>query len=376
VKSATNRGVCLVLVLLAPGCSSGTTPPGPVSLHQQYADYFPIGAAVNSTTYTTHAKVLTTHFNSITCENEMKFYALEPVEGQFTYDAADTLVDFAVSHGMKVRGHTLVWHRQTPSWLFVDSTGAQVSSDVLLARMRNHIANVVGHYKGKVYAWDVVNEAILDSGAYRTGDTPGTDQQSLWYAVIGPGYIAEAFKAAHEADPDAKLFYNDFHNYVPIKQQAIYIMLRGLIEAGVPIHGVGLQGHLNIEPSTDSTSQGYYQTVPDMEQAIRLYTSLGLSAQVTEMDMSLYVPGVAYTSSTYYTAATFTDALQAEQAQRYGEFFAMFRSHRDVITGVTTWGIADDATWLSQLAPGKLDFPLLFDVDQKPKKAFDAVVDF
>jgi endo-1,4-beta-xylanase len=152
--------------------------------------------------------------------------------------------------------------------------------------------------------------------------------------------------------------------------------LQGLLNAGVTVNGVGMQTHINIEPSTDPTNQGYYQTVPNLEDAINLYASLGLEVQVTEMDVSLYIPGVTYTPAMYYTAATFTDALQTEQANRYAAFFDLFRKHRNVITGVTIWGVADDATWLSQLSSGRMDFPLLFDTNHQPKKAFYSVVGF
>jgi endo-1,4-beta-xylanase len=220
-----------------------------------------------------------------------------------------------------------------------------------------------------------VNEAILEDGSYRGGNLPD-GQNSRWYEILGESYIAEAFKSAHEADPDAKLFYNDFYNYIPAKQQGIYDMLKGLLDQGVPVHGVGLQAHFNIEPSTVTTNQAYHQHVANLEEAIELYSSLGLEVQVTELDMSLYIPGVTYNPSTFYTTATFTDDLKAKQAARYREFFELFRKYSSVITGVTFWGIADDNTWLSEFSSGRKDFPLLFDVDHRPKPAFDAVMDF
>ncbi|WP_437731994.1 endo-1,4-beta-xylanase [Sorangium sp. So ce1335] len=160
------------------------------------------------------------------------------------------------------------------------------------------------------------------------------------------------------------------------KQQGIYNMLKGLLDQGVPVHGVGLQSHLNIEPPTVTTNQAVHQHVANLEEAIELYSSLGLEVQVTELDISLYIPGVTYNPSTFYTAATFTDDLKATQAARYREFFELFRRHRSVITGVTFWGIADDNTWLSESSSGRKDFPLLFDVDHDPKPALDAVMDF
>jgi endo-1,4-beta-xylanase len=350
------------------GGSGGRAPV--TSLHEKYEELFPIGAAVDSQSYMTHAAILTQHFNSVTPENEMKFESLQGTQGSFTYAAADAIVNFALQNAMKVRGHTLVWHSQNPSWLF-----AGASRDTLLTRMRTHISNVMGHFKGKVYLWDVVNEAIMEDGNYRTG-AEEEGKQSEWYEIIGEDYIAEAFRAAHEADPDAKLFYNDYYDYIPAKQQGIYNMLKGLIEDGVPIHGVGMQTHLNIEPSTNSSNQAYYQNVANLEDAIELYSSLGLEVQVTEMDVSLYIPGVTYTTDTFYTQATFTEALQIQQAERYRAFFELFRKHADSITSVTLWGIADDNTWLSEFSSGRKDFPLLFDTAHKPKQAYDAVVDF
>jgi len=344
------------------------------SLKDKYAGCFPIGAAVDSQSYTTHASILKTHFNSIVAENDMKFDALEPSENSFSYGNADKIVDFANANKMKLRGHTLVWYSQNPAWVF-NGTGGTVSKETLLARMKNHITKVMQHFQGKVYAWDVVNEAMMDDGSYRTG-TLADDKKSRWYEIIGQSYIAEAFRAAHAADPNAKLFYNDYYDYIPAKQQGIYDMLKGLLADGVPVHGVGMQCHLNLEASKKTDNQGYYQTVENLEKAIQLYSSLGLEVQVTELDLSLYIPGVSYDQSTYYTAATFTEALQIQQAQRYQAFFELFRRHRNVITGVTLWGIADDNTWLSEFSSGRKDFPLLFDTNHQPKKAFDAVMSF
>jgi len=341
----------------------------------KFGSYFPIGAAVDSQSYTTHASVLKAHFNSVTPENEMKWDALEPSENNFTYSAADAIVNFATTNNMKIRGHTLVWYSQNPSWVFSNGSGGTPTKDVLLARMKNHITKVMQHFQGKVYAWDVVNEAINNDGTFRDG-TLADDKKSMWYQIIGESYIAEAFKAAHAADMNAKLFYNDYYDYLPAKQQGIYNMLKNLLAQGVPIHGVGMQCHLNIQPSTDSTNQGYYQDVSHLEDAIKLYASLGLEVQVTELDMSLYVPGITYTSDQYYTAATFTDALKNQQAERYAQFFALFRNYRSVITGVTFWGIADDNTWLSEFSSMRKDFPLLFDTNHNPKPAYWAVIDF
>jgi endo-1,4-beta-xylanase len=356
---------------------SGGHPMGGMTpgLATKYADYFPIGAAVDGQSYMTHASLLRTHFNSIVAENEMKWQSLEANEGTFTYNTADAIVGFAMANNMRIRGHTLVWHSQNPSWLFSNGSGGMASRDVLLARMRRHIMNVMQHFRGKVYAWDVVNEAIMEDGSYRNG-TLAEDKRSLWHQIAGESYIAEAFRAAAAADPNAKLFYNDFYDWIPAKQQGIYNMLKNLLAAGVPVHGVGMQCHLNIQKSTDPNNQSYTQDIAHLEDAIKLYSSLGLEVQVTELDLSLYISGMTYTPDTFYTAATFTDALKQQQAERYFEFFQLFRAYRSVITNVTFWGIADDNTWLSEFSSGRKDFPLLFDINRNPKPAFWAVVDF
>jgi endo-1,4-beta-xylanase len=346
------------------------------SLARKYADFFPIGAAVNSRTLKSHADLLARHFSSITAENEMKFESVEPTEGNFNFAPADEMLAFARQHGMKMRGHTLVWHRQTPDWVFSNGAGGDASKEVLLARMEKHIANVVGHFKGNVYAWDVVNEAILDDGKWRTATEKEPDQRSKWHGILGTSYIAAAFRAAHAADPNAKLFYNEYRNYLPAKRQAVYEMLKGLLSEGVPVHGVGLQAHLSSEPSTDPSNHGYFQTIAEEEKAIELYASLGLEVHITEIDMSAYVPGVKYEPSQFLTVETFTPELEAKQAERYGQFFELFRKHRKEITSVTFWGIADDATWLSHLSSGRTDFPMLFDTQHRPKKALERIMTF
>jgi endo-1,4-beta-xylanase len=355
--------------------SESQTPAGPLKLAEKYEPLFTIGAAVDPTSLTSHRDLLLEHFNSVTPENEMKFESLQPTEGNFNYGPADTLVAFAEQNGMRVRAHALVWHRQTPAWVFTDA-GAPASQELVLSRMKDHIANVVGHYKGRVQSWDVVNEAMMDDGRLRTGDEERADQQSPWYRSLGDTYIAEAFRAANAADPDAKLFYNDYYDWIPVKHQAIYEMLKGLLEQGVPVHGVGLQTHINIEPSTIETNQAFYQTPENLEDAIELYSSLGLEVHITEMDMSVYVPGVMYTPDMFYTVDTFTADIAEKQAARYSAFFDVFRRHADAIANVTFWGIADDNSWLSEFASGRQDFPLLFDRDHQPKPAFFAIMDF
>lgn len=367
-------------LLFQVGCSDPSPNTGddgePLTLREKYESYFAIGAAVDARSHETHANLLRAEFNSITPENEMKLGALHPAEGSFTFETADAIVAFAEEHGMTVRGHALVWHRDNPGWVFRGSSGGLASKDEVLARMELHITSVMEHFKGRVAVWDVVNEAIMNDGSLRTGEEEELDQQSRWHQIIGDSYIAEAFEYAHAADPDAKLFYNDYYNYLPARRQAIYELLEDLLDQGVPIHGVGLQCHLSIAPSDDPEHHSYYQTVENLEKAIELYSSLGLEVHITEMDVSLYVGGRQYDESDFYTAETFSEEVELRQAERYRGFFTMFRKHRDVIGNVTFWGIADDNTWLSEFSSGRTDFPLLFDTNHQPKKAYEAVMDF
>jgi endo-1,4-beta-xylanase len=354
----------------------GPKNPDATTLRDKYEGYFNIGAAVDAQSYSTHADILTTHFNSVTSENDMKFESLQPTQGNFTWSAADQMVDWAGNNGITVRGHALVWHRQTPTWVFAGSGGGDATREQLLSRMQDHISAVLAHFKGKVQVWDVVNEAILNDGKFRTAEAAETIDQSGWYRILGEDYIPAAFRYAREADPDVKLFYNDYYNYIPAKREGIVKMLQKMIDEGVPIDGVGLQCHVNIEPSTVETHQSYHQTVQNMEEAIKAYSALGLEVHITEMDMSLYIGGRTYDASEFYTLETFTDDLAQKQAERYREFFQLFRRYRDAITSVTFWGVADDNTWLSEFSSGRKDFPLLFDVNHDPKPAFDAVMDF
>ena len=346
------------------------------SLAEAYKDYFKVGAAVDSGSYISHADLLKKHFNSLTTENEMKFEALQPQLNQFTFEVADAMLDFARNNDMATRGHALIWHRQTPDWVFQDADGEPVSEEVLRQRMNHHISTVMKHFGRRVDVWDVVNEAVMDDGRLRTFQEEGDDQKSRWFDILGEAYIEDAFRFAHQANPDAKLFYNDYYNYLPARREAIYGLLKNLLEKGVPVHGVGLQCHLNIHASDDPTHQSYYQTIENLEKSIQLYASLGLDVQITELDVSVYVGGKAKSEKDYYTLAAFSPELQAEQAKRYKELFEMFRRNKNIISNVTFWGVADDNTWLSEFASGRQDFPMLFDIKHQPKPAFDAVINF
>ena len=315
-------------------------------------DYFYLGVAIPLSFIDNQKKtnLMKRHFNSITAENEMKWSSLQLTEGTFTYTNADKIVAFAEANGIKVRGHCLCWHNQVPSWIFKDGQ-ATASRDLVLQRLRTHITTVMTHFKGKVYAWDVVNEAIDDgSSVYRN---------SQWYAICGEDYIIEAFRAAREADPDAGLFYNDYTAIDPTKRDKIYDLLVKL-KAEDLVDGIGLQGHWNI---------GYPSGLL-ISDAFNKYRSLGIELQITELDVSVY------TSNTD-PETTYTDAIEEKQSAAYSRFFNEFRTFKDDITGVTFWGLADDYTWLDNFpVRGRKNYPLLFDVNLDPKPAYFEIIDF
>lgn len=315
-------------------------------------DYFYMGVAISPSFIDNQKKadMIKRHFNSITAENDMKWSSLQPTEGIFNFTNADRIVAFAQDNGMKVRGHCLCWHNQVPAWVFKDGD-ADASKELVLQRLRTHITTVVNHFKGKAYAWDVVNEAIDDgTSVYRA---------SKWYTICGEDYIFEAFAAARAADPDAILFYNDYSAIDPAKRDKIYDLLVKLKDQDL-VDGMGLQGHWNIS----------YPSNTLIDDALNKYKSLGVQIQITEMDVSVY-------TSNSDPESSYTDALAQQQTIAFERYFLAFRNFKDDITGVTFWGLADDYTWLDNFpVPGRKNYPLLFDENLDPKPAYFEVIDF
>jgi len=323
------------------------------TLKEHFKDKFLVGAAVSKYTIDQDQELLKKHFNSITAENEMKPMHLQPEQGKFTFEVADKMVQFAEDNGMEVRGHTLVWHNQMPKWFFTDENGNDVSREELLKRMKDHIDTVVTRYKGRIHAWDVVNEAVEDRGdqIYRS---------SKWIDIIGEDFIDYAFKYAHEADPDALLFYNDYNESHPNKREKIYQLVKGLLDRGVPIHGVGLQAHWNL----------YDPTHQDIEAAIKRYSELGLQLHVTEMDVSVFEFGDQRTD-----VKEPTKEMLHLQAERYERFFDLFTKYHEHVTSVTFWGISDAYTWLNDFpVRGRKNWPFVLDEKGEPKPAYHRIV--
>ncbi|OMF69087.1 endo-1,4-beta-xylanase [Paenibacillus glucanolyticus] len=323
-------------------------------LKEMFADDFLIGAAVNPQTIETQEELLSYHFNSITAENEMKFVSVHPAEDTYTFEDADKLAAFARKHGMKMRGHTLVWHNQTTDWLFQDKNGNMVDKATLYERLKSHTDTVVKRYKDDIYAWDVVNEVIADEGEELL-------RPSKWLEIAGPEFISKAFQFAHEADPSAVLFYNDYNESHPNKRDKIYTLVKSLLDQGTPIHGVGLQAHWNLyDPGLD-----------DIRAAIEKYASLGLQLQLTELDVSMF-----RFDDTRKDLTEAPEELLEAQAQRYDEMFGILKEYRDHITSVTFWGAADDYTWLDNFpVRGRKNWPFLFDELHQPKRAFHRLVE-
>lgn len=329
-------------------------------LKDYYGSYFPIGVAVSPWALKTdEASLVLQHFSSLTPENAMKMGPIHPKENEYFWRDADSIAAFAQRHNMKLRGHTLVWHNQTPNWLFKDASGNQVSKEVLLQRLKDHITTVVSRYKGKIYAWDVVNEAISDKRDEYL-------RPSKFLQVIGEEYIAKAFQWAHEADPKAVLFYNDYNEISPVKREKIIRLVKSLKDAGVPIHAIGLQGHWAVnEPSRGQ-----------LDSTLQQFSELGMPLQITELDISVYPKEHDARARRPEDAnAAFTAEREQQQIEKYKMCFDLFRKYRKNITGVTFWNISERYSWLDNFpVQGRKDYPLLFDKELKPKKAFWEVV--
>ena len=324
-------------------------------LKDAYKDYFTIGVAVNQRNVTNpdQMALIRQQFNSITAENDMKPQPTEPSEGQFNWAGADRIANFCRQNGIRLRGHCLMWHAQVGRWIYEDADGKPLEKEEMFRRMREHIHAVVSRYKDIVYCWDVVNEAMTD-------DRNATDpyRQSPMYKIAGDEFIANAFRYAREADPQALLFYNDYNETDPVKSQRIYEMVKKMKANGVPIDGIGMQGHYNI----------YGPQEEEIDRALTLYRQVVKHIHVTELDVRANeeMGGQLQFSQ---EGMTVSDSLRQYLADQYARIFRVLRKHKDVIDNVTFWNLSDRDSWL-----GARNYPLLFDTDYKPKKAYDYVL--
>lgn len=329
-------------------------------LKDYFARSFPVGVAVAPRSVKgEEAALIIKQFNSITPENAMKMGPIHPRENEYFWRDADSIVAFAKANGLRVRGHTLCWHNQAPRWMFTNEKGDTVTREVLLQRLKDHITTVVTRYKGTIYAWDVVNEAISDRADEYLRKSP-------WLRIIGEDFIAKAFEYAHAADPNAVLFYNHYNEIDPVKREKIFRLVKSLKDAGVPIHGVGLQAHWAInEPSAE-----------ELENTLKRFSELGLQMQVTELDISVYnKEHNSRERKPEDTITVFTPEKEMKQLEMYKRIFTAFEKYKKHLTGITFWNVSDRSSWLDNFpVRGRKDYPLLFDRNYQPKKAYWEVV--
>jgi endo-1,4-beta-xylanase len=343
----------------------------PTTLKDVFADNFLVGAALNVSVFTeknvTETAIVEKQFNTISPEDVLKWESVHPEPGKFDFSVTDRYVAFGVKNKMFIVGHNLIWHSQTPDWVFQNANGTPADRETLLKRMHEHISTVVGRYKGKIGGWDVVNEAL---------ETDGTLRNSPWRKIIGDDYIVKAFQYAHEADPNAELYYNDYSCEDLPKRNGMIALLKTLQAQGVKITGMGLQGHYRLDGPPAS----------NVDETISAISKLGLKVMITELDIDV-LPSVnlargadvslrveARPELNPYTNGL-PDSVQQKLAERYSDLFSVFVKHHSEITRVTFWGVADGDSWLNRWPiDGRTSYPLLFDREGKCKRAFDSVI--
>ncbi|MBP5392994.1 MAG: endo-1,4-beta-xylanase [Bacteroidaceae bacterium] len=323
------------------------------SLKEVFAKDFLMGVSLSGRNVRSTAEqdLIRKEFNSVTCENAMKPASLHPSPNTWRWEEADRIANFCRENGIKMRGHCLVWHNQFSDWMLYDETGNFVDKEVFYARLKDHIQTVMNRYKDVIYAWDVVNEAMSDGGTnpYR---------ESKLYQLCGDEFIAKAFQFAREADPKAVLFYNDYNECDRRKSRNIYNMVLKMRSNGVPIDGIGMQGHYNI----------FKPTVEELDAALALYSPLVEHIHITELDVRVNreMGGQLQFSQ---EGAAMSDSVQALHAQQYERLFKTFQKYSDKIDCVTFWNLHDGCSWL-----GERNHPLLFDKDLQPKPAYHRLV--
>lgn len=352
----------LAAMLLA-ACNGGKSPvTSERSLKEAFGDKFLVGVAINtrqaSGEDTASVALIKRHFNSIVAENCMKSQIIHPEEDRYNFTPADSLVAFGEANGMAVIGHCLIWHSQLAPWFCIDKEGKNVSAEVLKQRMKDHITTIVGRYKGRIKGWDVVNEAIVEDGSYR---------KTKFYEILGEEYIPLAFQYAHEADPEAELYYNDYGMNVPGRRDAVVKLANALKEKGLRIDAIGMQGHMGMD----------YPSIEDFETSILAFAGTGAKVMITEWDMSA-LPTVKQSANISDTVAfrkalnpypeALPDSVSRKWNARMRSFFDLFMKHSDIITRVTAWGVSDGDSWKNDFpVAGRREYPLLFDRNHQPK---------
>jgi endo-1,4-beta-xylanase len=349
------------------------------ALKDVFRNAFVMGVAVNEAIVSGEdaaaQAIVLRHFDSITVENAMKAGPINPEPGVWNFGPADAFVEFGQKHGLFIVGHTLVWHNQTPAWFFHDEAGTPNTPEAQIERMRRHIEAVAGRYKGRVHAWDVVNEVIDDDGSYRP---------TTWVKGVGSGdeLVKAAFRFASQYAPDAELYYNDFNAWRPAKRDGIVRMVKMLQAEGIRIDGVGIQGHWGLN----------YPKTEYIEAAIDAYAALGVKVMITELDVDVLpltregqIIGTVMSHPQFqleefkayldpWPNGLPTD-VERQVADRWAELFRIFYGRRDTIARVTLWGVHDAMSWKNDYpVPGRTNYPLLFGRDRQAKPALDAVL--
>ncbi|MBU2881160.1 endo-1,4-beta-xylanase [Psychrosphaera sp. B3R10] len=336
-----------------------------LSLRNLFGDKFMIGAALNKeqilNTEADTLPLVKKQFDALTAENEMKWESIHPTRNNYKFDSADALAAIAKDHNSFFVGHTLVWHAQTPDWVFTDNNGQNRTKQDLTAIVEEHINTVAGRYQNKVNGWDVLNEAFNEDGTLR---------QSKWLEILGDDYIAEVFKMAAKAAPDAELYYNDYNLFKPEKRRGVVAMAKKLIARGIKIDGIGIQGHYALD----------YPDLAELEDSIIAFGELGLKVMITELDVSvLPFPEDAHqgadVSQNFQLQDKYDpyrngipDDVNAQLGDRYKQLFALFLKHSDKISRVTFWGVHDTQTWRNYWPmQGRTDYPLLINRDKQLK---------
>ena len=342
------------------------------SLQQAYTKHFSIGTALSAAQIHGNEpgtlELVKQQFNAVTAENVMKWELIEPVEGQFNFAAADAMIDYAEANNIKVIGHVLLWHEQTPDWVFLDAKGQPASKELVLSRLKNHINAVMGRYKGRIHGWDAVNEALNEDGTLR---------QSKWYKALGEDYIATVFELAHQADPKAQLYYNDFNLFKPEKRAGVLKLVTALKAKNVPIYGIGEQGHYSLD----------YPELQQVEDSIVAFANTGLKVMITELDISVLPfpdptnigADISLNMKLKQEFNPYADglpkAVSDQLSNKYLQFFELFLRHSDTIDRVTLWGVNDNQTWRNGWPmKGRTDYPLLFDRKNQPKEVVPQLI--
>ena len=343
------------------------------SLAEAYRDYWYTGVSVNQWevegNQESHWDVITKNFNWVVAENCMKCEVIHPQEGVYDFTLADKFVDKAKAAGLKVQGHCLIWHSQCAPWFHFDKDGKLVSREELKKRMREHIYTIVSHFKGRIDAWDVCNECFEDDGSPR---------KSLFWQILGTDYIPLAFQYAHEADPNVQLFYNDYSMNKPAKVEGVANFFRPLIEQGLPVTAIGMQGHMILEDAKE--------LLPQYDHSIKTIAALGVPTFFSELDLSVLPNPYGFSGANVSDRFTYTpekdpfkDGLtkekEAEINQYWVDFYKMLIPHKDNILRVNFWCLNDANSWRNDFPiQGRSDYATLYDRQNQPKGMIQEII--